>query len=166
MVDAVGDGVEDLEVGARVVFVSKFGGHSDTVVVARYMLAPIPDELGFEDAAAMPVNRAMARISSRRVTPVRRLSTSHLALITGRFGHLCAEGHGGFSGVGVSVTVGVTVTSGVDVGVPGPPVGVSSKIITAPPPSWPPVGKSFQHRSVTYTLSLLGLAATSNGFPY
>ncbi len=56
VVDAVGEGVEGVAPGARVMFVSKFGGHSDTVVVARYMLVPIPEELSFEDAAAMPVN--------------------------------------------------------------------------------------------------------------
>jgi len=56
VVDAVGEGVHDIEVGARVMFVSRFRGHSDCVVVARYMLVPIPDALGFEDAAAMPVN--------------------------------------------------------------------------------------------------------------
>jgi len=56
VIDALGEGVDDVEVGARVMFVSEFGGHSDTVVIERYMLVPIPDELSFEDAAAMPVN--------------------------------------------------------------------------------------------------------------
>lgn len=56
VVDAVGEGVDDIAIGARVMFVSRFGGHSDTVVVKRYMLVPIPDALSFEDAAAMPVN--------------------------------------------------------------------------------------------------------------
>ena len=56
VVEAVGEGVTDLEPGARVVFVSKFGGHASVVVVRRYMVAPIPDELSFEHAAALPVN--------------------------------------------------------------------------------------------------------------
>ena len=56
VVDQVGEGVDDIAIGARVLFVSRFGGHSDRVVVARYMLVPIPDALDFPEAAALPVN--------------------------------------------------------------------------------------------------------------
>ena len=72
VVDSVGEGVGDVEVGARVMFISQFGGHSDTVVVGRHMLVPIPDALSFEDAAAMPVNYLTAHqmlFKLRRIQP-------------------------------------------------------------------------------------------------
>lgn len=72
VVDAVGEGVSDIEPGARVMFISQFGGHSDTVVVGRHMLVPIPDEMSFEDGAAMPVNYLTAHqmlFHIRRIRP-------------------------------------------------------------------------------------------------
>ncbi|MCB9596872.1 MAG: zinc-binding dehydrogenase [Sandaracinaceae bacterium] len=71
-VDALGDGVDDLEVGDRVMFISRFGGHSDTVVVGRHQAVKIPDALSFEDAAAMPVNYLTAYqmlMRVRRILP-------------------------------------------------------------------------------------------------
>jgi len=71
-VDAVGEGVDDVAIGQRVLFISRFGGHSDTVVVGRHMVVPIPDALDYETAAAMPVNYLTAHqmlFAVRRIGP-------------------------------------------------------------------------------------------------
>jgi len=59
VVDQVGAGA-DFVVGARVIALTRFGGHSDTVVVPATQVALIPDSLTFEKAAAIPVNYATA----------------------------------------------------------------------------------------------------------
>jgi NADPH:quinone reductase-like Zn-dependent oxidoreductase len=59
-VDAVGDGVEGLKVGDRVVYLTRFGGHSDTVVVPHRQALPMPASMSFEEGAALPVNYVTA----------------------------------------------------------------------------------------------------------
>ncbi|MBX3272297.1 MAG: zinc-binding dehydrogenase [Sandaracinaceae bacterium] len=86
VVDAVGEGVDDIALGTRVMFISRFGGHSDTVVVERHQLVPIPDALSFEDAAAMPVNYLTAH---QMLFRVRRLAPGDHVLI-----HAAAGGVG------------------------------------------------------------------------
>lgn len=55
-IDAVGEGVTAYRVGQRVVSLTRFGGYSDVVVVPELQLAPLPDHISFEKAAAIPVN--------------------------------------------------------------------------------------------------------------
>jgi NADPH:quinone reductase-like Zn-dependent oxidoreductase len=55
-VDALGDGVGDLTVGTRVLALTRFGGHADTVCVPAAQVLRLPDGMGFETAAAIPVN--------------------------------------------------------------------------------------------------------------
>ncbi len=55
-VDAVGPGVTDRAVGDRVLCLTRFGGYSDTLVVPVANATPMPDAMGFEAAAAIPVN--------------------------------------------------------------------------------------------------------------
>lgn len=52
VVDAVGDGVDGLEVGDRVLAFSGWGGLAEQVVVSQGKVSKIPDEMPFEDAAA------------------------------------------------------------------------------------------------------------------
>jgi NADPH:quinone reductase-like Zn-dependent oxidoreductase len=59
-VDQVGEGVTAFAVGARVLALTRFGGHSDTVVVPVAQVASIPASLFWEKAAAIPVNYATA----------------------------------------------------------------------------------------------------------
>jgi len=56
-VDAVGADVDTLRVGQRVV-ASTFpgGGYSEKVAIPADRVLPIPDEMSYEDAAAIPVN--------------------------------------------------------------------------------------------------------------
>jgi NADPH:quinone reductase-like Zn-dependent oxidoreductase len=56
VVDAVGPGTSGPGPGERVVVITRFGGQSDTVVVPAHQALPMPEGLGFEEAAALPVN--------------------------------------------------------------------------------------------------------------
>jgi NADPH:quinone reductase-like Zn-dependent oxidoreductase len=53
-VAAVGAGVRDIAVGARVVGVTRFGGYATHVVVPRDQLFPVPRSLSQSEAAALP----------------------------------------------------------------------------------------------------------------
>lgn len=61
-VDAVGDGVTVPGPGARVLALVHFGGYSDVVVIPAEQTIPIPDDLPFEKAAALPLNYLTAWI--------------------------------------------------------------------------------------------------------
>lgn len=54
-VSRVGDGVDDWEVGDRVIALSRFGAHADTVCVPQDQLFAMPECMSFEQAAALPV---------------------------------------------------------------------------------------------------------------
>ncbi len=70
-VDAVGEGVTEIEVGARVLALTRFGGYSDAVVVPVEQVAAIPDTLSDEKAAAIPVNYLTAWLMLVRLGNVR-----------------------------------------------------------------------------------------------
>lgn len=55
VVDQVGEGVDDVKVGDRVMAMPYFGGYSDTVVVPAGQAIPMPDAMTFEQGAALPV---------------------------------------------------------------------------------------------------------------
>lgn len=56
IIDSVGDGVDRGLIGKRVVVLARFGTHADQVCVPHQNAFPIPDEMSFEEAAAVPVN--------------------------------------------------------------------------------------------------------------
>jgi NADPH:quinone reductase-like Zn-dependent oxidoreductase len=56
----LGEGVEGLSYGQRVVAVTKFGGYASQVVVPQDDVFALPDELSFEQGAAIPVNYGTA----------------------------------------------------------------------------------------------------------
>lgn len=53
-VDAVGEGVDDLQPGERVLAVPRFGGYASHVVVPRLQVFRIPEGFSLEQAAALP----------------------------------------------------------------------------------------------------------------
>ncbi|MEM7435634.1 MAG: medium chain dehydrogenase/reductase family protein [Myxococcota bacterium] len=55
-IDAVGDGVTERTAGQRVIAMTRFGGYADTVCVPMINTFPMPDQMSFEEAAALPVN--------------------------------------------------------------------------------------------------------------
>jgi NADPH:quinone reductase-like Zn-dependent oxidoreductase len=72
VIDALGEGVTQRAIDTRVMFLSRFGGHSDTVCVPWYQAAAVPDSMSFEHAAAMPVTYLTAYqmlFRVRRIAP-------------------------------------------------------------------------------------------------
>jgi NADPH:quinone reductase-like Zn-dependent oxidoreductase len=59
-VEAVGEGVEGLSAGDRVIAPTRFGGYAELVTVPAGQAIPLPAELSFEQGAAFPVNYATA----------------------------------------------------------------------------------------------------------
>ena len=55
-IDALGDGVTDRMVGQKVISMTRFGGYADTVCVPSINTFPMPDQMSFDEAAALPVN--------------------------------------------------------------------------------------------------------------
>jgi NADPH:quinone reductase-like Zn-dependent oxidoreductase len=56
----LGEGVDGLTGGQRVIASTMFGGYASQVVVPAGDLIPLPDELSFEQGAALPVNYGTA----------------------------------------------------------------------------------------------------------
>ena len=71
-IDAVGPGIDEALIGQRVAAMTRFGGHADTVCVPEAFSFLIPDEMSFEEAAALPVNYLTAYhilFEIRRIRP-------------------------------------------------------------------------------------------------
>jgi NADPH:quinone reductase-like Zn-dependent oxidoreductase len=56
----LGEGVQSFTPGQRVMASTQFGGYASQVVVPASDVVPLPDELSFEQGAAIPVNYATA----------------------------------------------------------------------------------------------------------
>jgi NADPH:quinone reductase-like Zn-dependent oxidoreductase len=54
VVQAVGDGIDDIAPGARVFAVTRFGGNATHVVVPRHHVFPLPAGFSIDEAAAFP----------------------------------------------------------------------------------------------------------------
>ena len=59
-VESVGDGVESVKPGDRVTAGTRFGGYSELVSVPATSVIALPESLGFEEGAAIPVNYGTA----------------------------------------------------------------------------------------------------------
>jgi NADPH:quinone reductase-like Zn-dependent oxidoreductase len=59
-VESLGDGVDSLAVGDRVVAATRFGGYAERVTVPAGQAFPLPDDVSFEQGAAFPVNYGTA----------------------------------------------------------------------------------------------------------
>jgi NADPH:quinone reductase-like Zn-dependent oxidoreductase len=71
IVEALGPGVTELEVGQRVIYLSRFGGHASVVSVPVRQALPMPDKMSFEHGAALPVNYLTAYHMLFRVARIR-----------------------------------------------------------------------------------------------
>src|SRR5690349_11008134 len=60
VISAVGDEVDGVAVGDRVLAGTRFGGYAERVVVGARDIVPLDDRLSFEQGAAIPVNYATA----------------------------------------------------------------------------------------------------------
>jgi NADPH:quinone reductase-like Zn-dependent oxidoreductase len=59
-VEDVGEGVEDVQPGDRVMAGCRFGGYAELVSVRKNQILPLPDDWSYEEGAAMPVVYATA----------------------------------------------------------------------------------------------------------
>jgi NADPH:quinone reductase-like Zn-dependent oxidoreductase len=59
-VESVGDGVESVKPGDRVISGSRFGGQAELVVAREQDIVPLPDDWSYEKGAALPVVYATA----------------------------------------------------------------------------------------------------------
>jgi NADPH:quinone reductase-like Zn-dependent oxidoreductase len=59
-VESVGDGAERFATGDRVIAGTRFGGYAELVTVDEGQVMPLPDEMSFEQGAAIPVNYSTA----------------------------------------------------------------------------------------------------------
>src|SRR4029079_10902429 len=55
VVDALGEGVDAPAIGTRVMALSRFGAHADTLCVPASQTVEMPDAMSFEEGAALPV---------------------------------------------------------------------------------------------------------------
>ena len=88
VIEAVGAGVTDLAVGQRVVGGTNFargqhGSYADTVVVRADQVCPIPDEVSFEVAGALPVAGVTAWMA---LTEFRPITAGRRVLVLGASG--------------------------------------------------------------------------------
>jgi NADPH:quinone reductase-like Zn-dependent oxidoreductase len=86
-VAALGAGVTDLEVGAPVFGVTRFGGYASSVAVPRHQVFALPRGLGMEEAAAFP---AVAMTAYYALYELVRLRPGMVVLV-----HSAAGGVGG-----------------------------------------------------------------------
>jgi synaptic vesicle membrane protein VAT-1 len=71
VVDKLGEGVTGIEVGARVLAMTKFGAHADVITMPAIQAIVMPDAMTFEEGAALPVNYLTAYHMLFRVANVR-----------------------------------------------------------------------------------------------
>src|SRR3954453_8266420 len=62
-IESVGDGVDSLKPGDRVMAGTRFGGQAELVTVPAEQALPFPDDWSFEQATAVPVNYATAYVA-------------------------------------------------------------------------------------------------------
>ena len=86
VVDGVGNGVDGVRAGERVVCMTRFGGYSDVICASEGAVRPIPENLDFEGAASIPVNYLTAWLMLVRLGNVR---SGERVLV-----HACAGGVG------------------------------------------------------------------------
>lgn len=56
VIDALGEGVTDLETGTQIVALTRFGGYADVVCIPRAQVVRVPEGISMTTAAAVPVN--------------------------------------------------------------------------------------------------------------
>ncbi len=95
-----GDGVEGLAVGDRVMGMPGFGGYAEQVVVPASDVLAMPDNMGFEEAAAFPVVYGTSHLGLKEKA---RLQAGDILLVHG------AAGGVGLTAVEIGKLMGATV---------------------------------------------------------
>jgi NADPH:quinone reductase-like Zn-dependent oxidoreductase len=90
-VESVGEGVEKVAVGDRVVGGTRFNGQAELVTVSQDTVWPLPDALSFEEGAAFPVNYATAYAALVVMTGVSEGERVLIHAAAGGVGHVAVQ---------------------------------------------------------------------------
>src|SRR5215207_3543324 len=85
MVEEVGEGVDGLELGDRVMVALPHGGYTEEVVVSATNVLPIPDKMDFTTAAAFPLAYGTAHLA---LIHRARLGVGEVPLVHGAGGNV------------------------------------------------------------------------------
>ena len=85
-IDQLGPHVQGFSVGDRVVAMTPFGGHADTVCVTSNRAVKLPKEVSFEAAASLPVNYLTAHQLIKRMANVQPGETILVHMAAGGVG--------------------------------------------------------------------------------
>ncbi|MFW6199154.1 MAG: quinone oxidoreductase family protein [Gemmatimonadota bacterium] len=91
VVDAVGDGVTEVEVGDRVGFVMRPGAYAEEVVVPEKDLVSVPEELDLETAAAALLQGLTAHYLAVTTYPIQEGDTALVHAAAGGVGHILTQ---------------------------------------------------------------------------
>ena len=70
VIESVGEGVVDVRAGDRVAYAGPIGGYAEVRLIDADRLVKLPDDIGFDEAAAMLLQGMTARMLLRSVYPV------------------------------------------------------------------------------------------------
>jgi NADPH2:quinone reductase len=90
-VESVGDGVTNVKPGDRVAYAGPFGGYSEERLIDADKLVKLPDDISFEDAAAMMLQGMTARMLLRAVYPVKSGDTILVQAAAGGVGLILCQ---------------------------------------------------------------------------
>jgi NADPH2:quinone reductase len=90
-VESVGDGVTNVKPGDRVAYAGPLGGYSEERLIDADKLVKLPDDISFEDAAAMMLQGMTARMLLRAVYPVKSGDTILVQAAAGGVGLILCQ---------------------------------------------------------------------------
>jgi NADPH:quinone reductase-like Zn-dependent oxidoreductase len=91
VVTAIGTGVQNVQVGDRVIAVAMDGCFSTRAVMKTDLVVKIPDNLSFEDAATMPTVYGTVTQALMRVAQLERGKTVLIHSACGGIGHAAVQ---------------------------------------------------------------------------
>ncbi len=91
IVEAVGDGVTEVEVGQRVAYGTAFGAYADRRIAPAKMLVPLPDSISDEQAAAMMLKGMTAQYLLRQTYVVKSGDTILVHAAAGGVGQILSQ---------------------------------------------------------------------------
>jgi NADPH2:quinone reductase len=91
VVEALGDGVTDLQVGDRVAYAGAIGAYAEARCAPADKLVKIPDGISFEQAAAMMLQGMTAQFLVKRTYPVKKGDTILVHAAAGGVGSILVQ---------------------------------------------------------------------------
>lgn len=90
-VESVGEGVTDVKAGDRVAYAGPLGGYAEQRLIEADKLVKLPDDISFEQAAAMMLQGMTARMLLRAVFPVEKGDTILIHAAAGGVGLILCQ---------------------------------------------------------------------------